>query len=130
MGEWGAGPFDNDDAADWVYELEEFPAISTLRRALDIATMRYLEVREASVAVAAAQIVAAALGHRGPALPTQAAAWVQDHSATVTDQERTLAVAAVDRVLGDYSELYALWAESPDAGWNDQMQDLRRRLGP
>ena len=128
MGEWGVGPFDNDDAADWIDKLEEAPAISTVRRALDIATMRYVEVREASVAVAAAQIVAAALGHPGPALPTRAAAWVKEHSTIVTDQDQTLAIAAVDRVLGDYSELRALWAESPDAGWNDQMQELRHRL--
>lgn len=23
MGAWGHGPFDNDDAGDWVWELEE-----------------------------------------------------------------------------------------------------------
>ena len=131
MGEWGTGPFDNDDAADWIYKLEESPAISTLRRALDIATMKYVEVREASVAVAAAQIVAAALGRPGPALPTQAATWIQEHSATVTEGEHRLAIAAVDRVLSDYSELRALWAESPDNEWNNQMQELRHRLaGP
>ncbi len=129
MAEWGAGPFENDDAADWVYELEESPRLSTLQRALDVATMRYVEVREGSVAVAAAEVVAATLGTGRP-LPQRATDWLRDNAPEVSDQEVALAISAVDRVLGDGSELRALWARSPDAGWEDATRELRHRLGP
>ncbi|HSL09227.1 MAG TPA: DUF4259 domain-containing protein [Pseudonocardiaceae bacterium] len=58
------GPFDNDTACDWGYELDEAPHSerpAVLRRALTAAAgnIGYLDVAEASAAVAAAAIVAA-----------------------------------------------------------------------
>ena len=129
MAEWGPGPFENDDAADWVYDLEA-GSIVVLRRALDIATLRYLEVREASIAIAAAEVIAAAVGRPNPALPDLAAQWVREHGKDVSDQLMLMAAAALDRVLGEYSELREVWSEAPEAGWDHNVQDLRQRLNP
>lgn len=129
MAEWGPRSFENDDAADWMYELEA-GTIGALRRALDIATLRYLEVREGSVAIAAAEVVAAALGRPSPALPDFAADWVREHANDVSDQEILMAEAALDRVLGEYSELRAVWIKAPEAGWERNVQELRQRLNP
>jgi hypothetical protein len=64
VGAWGLGPFDNDTAGDWGYELDEAipserPAV--LRKALATAADEtgYLDYTEAAQAIAAAAIVAA-----------------------------------------------------------------------
>ena len=63
MGTWGTGPFDNDDAGDWVYELEEATDLGLVREPLRTAldTDDYLELAEGNNAIAAAAIVAASL---------------------------------------------------------------------
>jgi hypothetical protein len=68
MGAWGFGSFDNDDAADWIFELEESSGVTALVSAFKaIKPDRYLEAPECSVALAAAEVVAAL---RGRPLPT------------------------------------------------------------
>ena len=54
MGAWGRGSFDNDDAADWVYEFERDGAAavaSALRQAAALGEDDYLEAPEASQAI-------------------------------------------------------------------------------
>ena len=65
MGAWGAGPFDNDDAADWAGELEdaepdERPAM--IRAALSDAADEpdYLKIAVGEIAIAAAAVVVVA----------------------------------------------------------------------
>jgi Domain of unknown function (DUF4259) len=41
MGAWGAGPFENDDASDWVYELEEAPDLNFVRDVLSPTTQSF-----------------------------------------------------------------------------------------
>ena len=63
MGAWGCGSFENDDAVDWVYEFESSgvaAVASALEHVSSIAEDEYLEAPEASAAIAAAEIVAAA----------------------------------------------------------------------
>lgn len=65
MGAWGSGPFDNDDAADFLGELIEVADWSVAAAALDavLATAdEYLEAPESSMAIAAAAIVAHSVG--------------------------------------------------------------------
>lgn len=62
MGARGCGSFENDDAADWVYELESggvAAVASALEQVSSVAEDEYLEAHEASAAMAAAEIVAA-----------------------------------------------------------------------
>ena len=37
--------------------------------------------------------------------------------------------AAIERILGEKSELRELWQEGDDAEWQGAVADLRRRLG-
>lgn len=53
MGAWGYLPFENDDALDWLDELEAGGA-DVVRSALTKADEGYIETPEGSVAVAAA----------------------------------------------------------------------------
>jgi hypothetical protein len=130
-GAWGAGSFENDDALDWVNDCVRStgPKVvaSTLYVALD---PKYLEAPEASSAIAAAEVVAAARGKPGARLPTEVQAWLRQQSQTEMAKLAPTAAKAVERILsGPESELQALWKESKDySSWQRSMQDLLVRL--
>lgn len=128
MGAWGEAAFDNDDAADWVAELDGASDATLIHAALLVAHSDYLEAPEGSIALAASEVVAAAVGRGGPALPEAVGAWIEANRNSIGPDEVTLALAAVDRVLADGSELLELWAETGEPTWNDGVQQLRSRL--
>ncbi len=128
MGAWGHGPFDNDSAADWVYELIESNGVDAVVAALDVAASSYVEVDEGSNAIAAAEVVAAALGRPTVELPDDVVAWLTSHGASFTSVHAALATAAVDRVTNDESELLELWDEAESGEWRSAVADLRSRL--
>lgn len=128
MGAWGTGAFDNDDASDWVWELEDGADFTVVRSALDVDGSDYLEAPEGSVAIAAAEVVAALLGQPASGLPGNVQEWIAAHPGAAGPEDAQAAIAAVDRVLADESELKELWAESSDEGWGPGLADLRRRL--
>jgi hypothetical protein len=115
MGRWGYGPFDDDDALEWVLELEEardWRAVEgALRAAAAMPLDAYLQPADAQVAWAAAAVVAAASS--AVAVPDRVAAWLEGHRATCPPELRPLAVEALRRVLAarpDRSELQNLIA--------------------
>lgn len=130
MGAWGAGSFDNDDAMDWIIGLSDGAGDSVVREALvPVASPNegYLQAPDCSIAIAAAEAVAAARGHPNPALPDEVAGWVAKKPSLATDLT-VLAKAAVERIARD-SELKELWDESDSADtWRAAMSDLRKRL--
>jgi len=130
MGAWGIGNFDNDDAADWVYELTESDGTALLVAALEEATAEgYLEAPTSCVALAAAEIVAALLGNAGNALPDDVRKWLAANDAEVDHDLLALSRTAVLRVK-DSSELRELWQDSADyQQWVSLQDDLLRRLG-
>ena len=130
MGAWGAGSFDNDDAMDWVSGLAEGSGDKALREALAPFASTddsYVEAPTCSIAIAAAETVAAARGHPSASSPDEVTGWVKKRPVVTTDLA-TLARAAVDRIARK-SELKELWDESDSAeDWRTAMSDLRRRL--
>lgn len=128
MGAWGEEAFENDDAADWVAELEGASDATPIHGALLVASLDYLEAPEGSIVLAAAEVVAAAAGRGGPALPEAVGAWIEANRSSIGPAEVMLALAAVDRVLADGSELVELWAETGESTWMDGVHKLRTRL--
>jgi Domain of unknown function (DUF4259) len=130
MGAWGAGSFDNDDAMDWVIGLTEGSGDTLLREALApvvSAGDRDLEAPDCSIAIAAAESIAAARGRPTASLPEEVAEWVTKKPIVATDLV-VLASTAVDRIARK-SELKDLWEESDSADdWRAAMTDLRKRL--
>ncbi len=130
MAAGGVGNFDNDDALDWVSELEHVKNSALITETLKLVTERgdeYLEAPEASRALAAAEVVAA-LNHAGsPHLPAEVKQWVSRHqigSPSLTQ----LALKAIHRIETS-SELSELWDEFDDAAdWYDVLDDLEARL--
>jgi hypothetical protein len=130
VGAWGVGSFENDDAGDWVYQLEEADDLDLVRDTLLAAAdpEGHLEAPTCSMALAAAEVVAALAGRPAPDLPEEVQTWVRAHRLTVSPDLRALSVRALDQVAAG-SELKELWAESEESGaWVDQLRELRSRL--
>lgn len=130
MGAWGHGSFENDDASDWLYELEDSTDLSVVSRALRTILRepsRNLESPECCNALAAAEIVAALAGKPGRCLSEIAQLWVQNNPLPLGDTV-SQAKAAVFRVRSN-SELRELWEETDDFdNWLKTLDELVTRL--
>jgi len=131
MGAWGPGPFQNDDAGDWVWDLESDDDGSVVIEALSIIVDTPIdeqpEATECAHALAAAEVVASARGPRSDGLPDEANVWINAHAARIDRSWLALASGAVERVMID-SELKDLWDEARDDSWSEGVADLVRRL--
>jgi Domain of unknown function (DUF4259) len=130
MGTWGVGTFENDEASDWVYELEKSRDLSVLRSTIDALrdATGYLEAPTCVNALAAAEVVAALVGKPASDLPENVTSWVKSNAKLDAKELRAPAVAAIDKILAD-SELKELWGESGEAeNWEATVRDLRGRL--
>jgi hypothetical protein len=142
MSIWGSGPFENDDAADWLTELDEEPNLEMIDGALDEladpAHVGYAEIPECCTAVAAAEVLARLFDAAHEADVLERETW-SDLSAEFRDQSQeevarylSQATAAVHRVLNDAddSELRQVWEQKPTgfAAWSGMMQGLLQRL--
>ncbi len=130
MGAWGVLAFDNDDANDWLAGLgPDLVAIESAFDAVDV-TDDYVEAPTASAALAACEVLARLRGHVGYTDASTEAVdrWVADHPQAVPRPLLARAVAVVDRVAADDSELAELWSEA--GGWAAAVAALRSRLTP
>ncbi|MEU9830986.1 DUF4259 domain-containing protein [Streptosporangium sp. NPDC048047] len=118
MGAWDSGPFDNDSAADWCGELGDAAPedrAEVVRRALLGAaeSADYLEVDEGSAAVAAAAVVAAECCGGPPVTSAYAPGFLREGGGIGLPGDLVpLALRALDRALGEDSELWELWEEA------------------
>jgi hypothetical protein len=135
MGAWGEGPFDNDGACDWAYEfrdVDEATGLQILAAALDLGDPDdYVEAPEGESAVAAALVVSWLMNPESiPDSPygESAAAWVRSTRAPVSAALRASALAALDRVRGEQSELAELWAEADGEAWIETLSPIKAQL--
>lgn len=136
MGAWGEQPFENDDAGDWGYEfdgVDDATGRELLVDALNLGEASvYLESPDGAVAVAAAEVVSWMLDPQ--AIPTSPygeapATWVRAIASTPDAAMVAAALAALDRVRSQDSELAELWAESgDDSGWRESLARIEERL--
>lgn len=124
MGAWGAGPFQNDHALDFLAELSELPPDgmgSRITSALVLPSDGYLELHEACAAIAAAGLIAAARSAAFEGLDAEVIAVMQADDVIRDAQLRDLALAALVRVDGQLSEWRDLWLKSESWEEADQM---------
>ena len=131
MGAWGVGPFENDDEADWAYELEASTGDAALMDAFEAVLGHDAEVVDltpAANAIGAAEVTATALGKPAAELTDGVAAWIAANREAVTAATAERALEAVIQV-ARHSELRVLWDEAPDAAaWRASIEALIRRL--
>jgi hypothetical protein len=132
MGAWGCGSFENDDAADWVYEFESSgvaAVASALEHVSSVAEDEYLEAPEASAAIAAAEIVAAARdGDLSKLSETAREAFARHRESLIASHLCEAARRAVERVRRQ-SELKELWEEGEEREiWSRGVDSVSLRL--
>ena len=128
MGTWGTGPFDDDNASDWVWELQEADdwgvVEEALRGAAGVDANTYLEAPDGQIAWAAAAVVAALDNPSLVSVPDEVTAWLVQYRETRPPDLRPLALVAIQRVLANKSELADLWREADDQEWRNHIDDL------
>jgi hypothetical protein len=132
MGAWGSDSFENDDAADWIGDFCDDPNAEEISAALsaiaETDAADYVEAPECSVAIAAAELVAALKGAPNTDLPDEAKKCVSSLNMSADPATIALALKAITRVKSD-SELKELWDESGDPDeWYSAVDNLEQRL--
>lgn len=130
MGTWGIKTFDNDGNSDWLWELEETDDASLLEKSLNPGNDDYLEAPDGEVILAAAEIINAIKNGPRDDLPEEAIGWINAHKELDVSTLVPKAIAMIDRVLGEKSELKELWQENKEDFplWRDDVNDLKERL--
>lgn len=134
MGTWGVNSFGNDNAADWVWELEKASDLSVveeaIERVLDCGD-EYVESPDAQEAIAAAEVLARLKGKPDlqDAFSEGVDKWVKSHPIKPPPALVQQALQALDRILREPSELLDCWQDSDDLqGWTAAVEDLKKRL--
>ncbi|WP_262028276.1 DUF4259 domain-containing protein [Microvirga sp. Mcv34] len=131
MGAWGFGPFDNDEAGDWLSYFDD-QGLGAVRWAIEaVSDQDYLEVTEGSMAIAAAAMLAALCDGNEDGIPREKPRELQ----RIKQEEKSYeilkqpAVQALDRVLAPDSEIVELWSETDKfSEWKQSVLDIQRRL--
>lgn len=135
MGAWGYGSLENDTASDWLYELEHADGFSTIDAKLDeVMSMGddYLDSDVAQEALAAVEALAYVQRGKGsPMTPSFAiiTSWAEKVSSVVPDELKHKALAAVERITQQPSELLSLYQEAEsESEWRAEIESLKARL--
>jgi len=133
MGAWGELAFDNDTANDWAYGLEDVSDLSLVEAAfeeLESVGADYLDQDVACSALAACEVLARLSGNFGykNSYTEKVDRWVEAHPLKPSAALLTRGISAIDRILGEDSELEQLWEESDGDAWRKTVADLRTRL--
>ena len=130
MGTWDTGSFDNDDALDWVYELEEADDLSILVDSFETILEQRSESpdeTDCTIAICAAEVVAGLMGNPADDLPAEVMDWIGDQSPP-PEGVRKMARTSLKAILRG-SGLKELWEETdiyPE--WEENVRDLLARL--
>ena len=136
MGAWGTDSFANDEALDFLNDLveadDDTPLYEALANVAEADVSDYLGATASSVALAAAEVIAALAGAPSPKTPEELQNWLAlqpgDVAKDLVDAHSEYANAVINRVKVS-SELAELWAESDhNDAWHAEVDDLRRRL--
>ena len=137
MGAWDSGNFENDSVLDWLGDLEEAEDgwAEIGERLLEIVNAGpgdYLDSDPCCQALAADEVIAAAMGRPHASLPENATKWVEKNRAGITSDLAPRAKAAAQRIR-EKSEPAELWGDGEEDGrnkeWEAVVLDLENRLG-
>jgi hypothetical protein len=134
MGAWGSGIFENDDAADFVYEIVDRSDLSPIEAAIEQVLLMdsdYLEAPEGARALAAISILALLTNRdleikdAGPDLKQ----WIQQSAIKVPESLLAKSRRAAQRVITSPSEIMELWSESGEfETWKASVENLASKL--
>ena len=130
MGARETGNFGNDDASDWVYDLQESSGADLLKEAFAAVNGNdYPETPDCCIALAAAEIVASAKGKPPSDLPEDARKWLGNQEEVDDIKALVKRATSVVNKISVKSELRDLWEESDSwHDWQQVVEGLLRRL--
>lgn len=137
MGTWGAKPFENDSAGDWLCDLLETEDLSFIEETVEFVLQYEMGSEEPNfeapesyvceIGIAAAETVAALLGQRSGDLPDTLLEWITNKP-KLTNELAEKAIQIID-IVENGSELAELRNEGGvDPEWAQELNDLRDRL--
>jgi hypothetical protein len=137
MGAWSEDNFGNDDALDWVCDLEKSKGLEALLAPIHriLNETDYLEAPDCCEALAASEVIAAAVSNDASNIPEQAQRWLNRKQGLFGKKPQIdlahaqLASKAVDKIVSG-SELQELWDEDEtNEEWHLVQKVLITRLG-
>jgi hypothetical protein len=137
MGSWGVDAFENDNAADWAFQLEEAEDLTLVRETFALVTDGVQDDNDAvdadvaCEALAACEVIARLKGNwaRQDPFSEPVDRWVTAHPSQLRADLVEQACSAIDSILGPRSELAQLWDEAGKIdAWRASVQDLRARV--
>lgn len=130
-GSWGKGSFENDDALDWATECATGSGAKPLTAVFDrVQNSKVVEAADGAAAVAAAEVVAAALGTQVQGIPAELGRWLEKQRKSELVAQAAAARQALEKVEdAKTSELAQMWAQSGSTRWLANVRDLESRLG-
>jgi len=130
MGAWDIGSFDNDDALDWVDELENADDFSILADAFETVLDQKdgsPDASDCAIALCAAEVVASLLDNPASDVPEEVLEWVEDKPEPSSALIK-IAIKALNVIL-DESELKELWMETEEyQDWVENVNTLIENL--
>lgn len=138
MGTWTVQTYGNDYALDWAQDLQEAGNLEPIESTLDYALGDgELEAPFGAEALAAIDVLARLQGNRGEieagaeAVTDAIDRWVAQRKQKVSPALAGKALRALERILGEHSELRELWQDSEHyAEWRAAVLALKARLAP
>jgi hypothetical protein len=132
MGYWGLRIFENDFAMDWVVDLYDTSDTSLLYDSLSHAAYAEsadeIEADKGAEALAASEVIAAALTAPCGDLPADVRAWLKRHHIQISTELLLLAIRAVQRIETE-SHVTKYWTNQVDVrNWHEIVRELRNRL--
>ena len=133
MGAWAEDTFGNDTACDWVGTFLDDPGLPAVKSAIEavLETDDYLDSDEACDCLAACEVIARLQGKWGlrNAYSEELDKWIEANPTAVLDDLKAAADSAIERILGENSELQELWDEGErNEDWHKAIDDLRQRI--
>ena len=127
MGAWGIGNFENDDAGDWIYDLEKSKDKSILHKALNsiLENSEYIESPECCEALAAAEVIYSGLSSDHSGVSEEVIKWLNKKPGlfkkpvTFEASDAIKSIEAINKILNS-SELKELWEEA------DEFEDWKK----
>ena len=117
---------------DWAADLAEADDLSVCERSLNPEELRgyYLQAPDGVSILCACEVLAALRGRPSPHLPEEVQQWVGSHRRLDVTRLLPVAIAKIDRVLAEHSELDELWKENETdyPSWHAGVDDLKSRL--
>jgi len=130
MGANGAKNFENDDATDWVYDLTESDGADLLSEAFaTVEKLDFADAPDCCIALAAAEVVAAAKGKPCSDLPDEIRTWLENQEHLDRFKKLDKRAAKVAKKVQAKSELRDQWEESDGwHNWQMAVEGLLKRL--